>query len=159
MQEKATQKKPPTGEQSKVTPSRGQLKATAQSEAEPSNAPDDGKHESSGVQHSVEVKVDFVRSKAQTHVDFCSKDLKSHHGKRSTFPVGSGYLHGFVVAARAIVMKRVERGTSTCGRSRHLLQIRRSLRVVLMEHSRDLCGLYRLYRLSYIALDQFGTGD
>ena len=86
---------------------------TPRPEGGPDNTPDDTKHESSRVQHNVEVRVHFTCSQAEAYVDFCSKDSRIHHGTRSIFIVRSGYLHGSVVAARAIVVKSAERGTST----------------------------------------------
>jgi len=52
--EQATQKTPPAGEQSKVTPSVEQPKATTQLDVDPANPPDDARQESSGVQHTIE---------------------------------------------------------------------------------------------------------
>ena len=51
-QKEATRKSPPSGEQPQ---SEEQPKATAKSEAEPTNPPDDAKRESSGAQRNVEV--------------------------------------------------------------------------------------------------------
>ena len=51
-QEEATRESPPSGEPPQ---SEEQPKATAKSEAEPANPPDDAKHESSGAQRHVEV--------------------------------------------------------------------------------------------------------
>ena len=75
-QEKATQKPPPSGEQPAAPPN---------SEPGPPNAPDDTKHEPSGVQHVVEVMVSFMPSEAETHMYSCSKRLKNH--RRTIFSV------------------------------------------------------------------------
>ena len=69
-QEQATQKTPPAGEQSKVTPSVEQPKATTQLDVDPANPPDDAKQESSGVQHTIEVMVSFMPSEPKAHVNY-----------------------------------------------------------------------------------------
>ena len=68
-QEQVTQETPLVGEQSKVTPSGEPPKATTQSDVGPANTLDDMKHESSGVQHMIQVMVSFMHSEVKAHGD------------------------------------------------------------------------------------------
>ena len=132
-QEEATQKPATSNEQPRTT---------AQSEADPSNVPDETKPEPSGTQQRVEVRLQFARSKAVADNYSCSKgELEDRHRTTFMFPFGSRYRHGFVVAVRAIVAKRTERAmprfqAMTCNGTFYIFPITRIKPEVC-------CNLYR----------------